>query len=391
MPVLSSVTTSGTTRSVTVVLDDDPTGTQEVSGVPVLLRRDRARLIGLLRDYDAVFVLTNTRAVPEGDAAALIAGLVEDVRVAEVELGVRALVVQRGDSTLRGHVFAEVDAVDPRAVVVYCPAFPAGGRRTVGGVHEVLVEGTWLNAADTEFAQDPVFAYSARSQVEFVAEKGRSRVGVSVPAAAVADAVRAAAPGTVVLPDASTDADIAAIAEQLRGLERDVVVRCAAPLAAFLARAKSTALLSDTAALGDVAVLGDVAPVTGSVLVVVGSHTGAAAAQLARLTEVVGPALELSTAAAQADPVAAGEALAGEVGATSGVVVLASERTRLAEHATLAHGAAVMTALTNAVQILVGRDLVGRVAAVVAKGGITSAEIARTGLGADVAWVVGQL
>ena len=366
-------------RDVTVVLDDDPTGTQEVTAVPVLLTRDRVRLVELLRRHDAVFVLTNTRAVPEDEAVALVAAVLSDVRAAEAELGVRALVVQRGDSTLRGHVFAEVDAAGRDAVAVYCPAFPAGGRRTVDGVHEVRVDDTWLNAADTEFAGDPVFGYAARSQVGFVAEKGRGRPAVAVRTGGVADAVRAAAPGTVVLPDAATDDDVAAIAGQIRGLVAEgvrLVVRSAAPLAAFLAGAKSTALLDGPPRRPD-----------GTVLVVVGSHTGASGAQLARLDRAVGPHHELSTERALADPGAAGAELAARAaGAGTRVVVIASERVRRRDHDTLDHGHAVMTALTTAV-----RALADDAVAVVAKGGITSAEVARTGLRRDTAWVVGQL
>ena len=35
----------------------------------------------------------------------------------------------RGDSTLRGHVFPETDAIGAeRSVMLFVPAFPAGGR-----------------------------------------------------------------------------------------------------------------------------------------------------------------------------------------------------------------------------------------------------------------------
>jgi uncharacterized protein YgbK (DUF1537 family) len=374
-------------RVATVVLDDDPTGTQEVTGVPVLLQRDRDELERLLAEHSAVFILTNTRAMPEDEAVALVAALLEDIREVEARLELTVLVVQRGDSTLRGHVFAEIDVTGRDSVVVFCPAFPAGGRRTVDGVHQVLVAGEWRNAADTEFAKDPVFGYTARSQLDYVAEKGRGRPGISVGVPQFASALRSAAPGTVILPDVQSDAEIRELASTIEAAAQDgvsVVVRSAAPLAAYLAHSKSTGFLDADQVAGTAA-----AGRSGGVLVVVGSHTSATSEQLAELLGEGVPSHELSTELALADPVEAGRRLAEAAlpdlrdGA---VTVISSQRERRAEHSTLAHAESVMTALTTAV-----RALAASARAVVAKGGITSAEVARTGLGRRTAWVAGQL
>ena len=67
-------------------------------------------------------------------------------------------------------------------------------------------------------------------------------------------------------------------------------------------------------------------------------------------------------------------------------MILATERERSSEHPTLAHGERVMAALTTAVA-----SLLPEASVVVAKGGITSAEVARTGIGASSALVVGQV
>lgn len=66
--------------------------------------------------------------------------------------------------------------------------------------------------------------------------------------------------------------------------------------------------------------------------------------------------------------------------------MLSTERTRRADHGTLGHGERVMCALTTAV-----RTALPEADVVVAKGGITSAEVARAGLGADAALVLGQV
>ncbi|WP_326808607.1 MULTISPECIES: nucleotide-binding domain containing protein [unclassified Streptomyces] len=125
-------------------------------------------------------------------------------------------------------------------------------------------------------------------------------------------------------------------------------------------------------------------------LVVCGSHTSGATAQLAALEREHGiRPVVLATPAALADPATAGSELVARARdqlRRHGVAVLAGERQRRAQDNTLDHGERVMTALMAAV-----RELSGEVAAVIAKGGITSAETARTGLGSAAARVRGQL
>src|SRR4051812_17657673 len=95
-----------------VIIDDDPTGTQAVSDVDVILRPDRAAFDDLFASgRRAAFVLSNSRALSERAAAALVGEIARTATAAARAAGLRATVVLRGDSTLRGHVFAEVDAV----------------------------------------------------------------------------------------------------------------------------------------------------------------------------------------------------------------------------------------------------------------------------------------
>jgi hypothetical protein len=124
-------------------------------------------------------------------------------------------VVLRGDSTLRGHVFAETDVFVTDEPILFLPAFPAGGRVTVDGTHYVEVDGRRVSAEQTEYAQDPVFGFGRGDLVGYVREQG-NRDAVTVPLAAVretrgravADALLAASAGVVVAPDAETDADV---------------------------------------------------------------------------------------------------------------------------------------------------------------------------------------
>lgn len=365
-----------------LVLDDDPTGTQCASGVDVLLRPSGAELESFLAaDRPTAYVLTNTRSMPATDAVELIRSVraAAERRSAVTSRAVRY--VLRGDSTLRGHVFAEVDAVAVAgSVTLFVPAFPAGGRVTRGGVQ--YLDG--LPVVDTEYARDPVFAFASRRLVEWVAEVGDGRPAVEVDlvllrstaGGGLADVLCAAAPGSVVIPDAETDADLAFVAAGLATAEnrgRAVTVRAASPFAALVAGTGPRPLAS--------------VAVAGPVLVVCGSHTDGAARQLARLARVVGPPVVLATDAALAGadltPVTA---RIRERLAAVGWAVLASERARRAEHGRLEHGSIIMAAL-----VAVARSVAAQCGAVIAKGGITSADVATRALGAAEAHVLGQV
>jgi len=370
----------------TIVLDDDPTGTQSASNVTVLLQSNADLLEAELREADSVYVQTNSRAITEAEAVALVSRVREDGREAARRLGEEVRFVLRGDSTLRGHVFAESDAfASADSIIVFVPAFPAGGRTTIDGVHLIMIDGVQHPAHETEYAQDPVFPFSSAKLVDYVAEKS-DRPARSVPL----DTVRHggllsglidAPAGTVVIPDVENDDDIAVIADAISAAQRagrDVVVRCAAPLAAALAGVASTGLLP-TPLVAE----------SRSTLLVCGSHTEGATRQLEPVIAAWGDAVRIDTTRALSDSTSAGAdaatAATGQL-AERGLAVLMTERLRSAEHSTLDHGARVMSALTTAV-----RELAPHVDIVIAKGGITSADVARVGLGATSARVLGQV
>src|SRR3954469_7415940 len=163
------------------VLDDDPTGSQTVHDVSVVTVFEPNEIAaGLEAPGSTCFILTNTRSMNEADAVAL------NTRVGRMlfELGERwnvpVDVISRSDSTLRGHVIAEVEALDAvrRTVtgrgydgVLLAPAFFEAGRFTAGDVHWARVGSEALPVGETEFARDATFGFSASNLREFVAEK----------------------------------------------------------------------------------------------------------------------------------------------------------------------------------------------------------------------------
>jgi uncharacterized protein YgbK (DUF1537 family) len=372
-----------------VVLDDDPTGTQTVADLPVVLSPDAATLSAVAAVWSGpVWVLTNTRALPWPAAQSYLAATVASARAV---FGPAVRFVLRGDSTLRGHVLGEIDTLSTAtSVALFVPAFIEQGRVTIHGVHYVTVGDDLVEVAATEYARDPEFGYRSSGLVDWVAEREAGRTALPMPLevlrtegpSALADLLVRAPSHAVVVPDAESAADLrtiraAWIEAQRRG--RDVVLRCASSLASVV-----TGTPGKPVALS---------PVDGPVLVVCGSYTSGAAAQLAALDGLAGVAaheIDLLQALA-ASPVASRyrRTLASEVGASlqAGMVaVLSTPRSTSTQHLSFAAGEKIMDVVVATVS-----ELQGQFAAVITKGGITSARIARDALGMRVAYVRGQV
>ena len=172
----------GAPRLKIVVLDDDPTGSQTLHGCPLLLRWDGAALAeGLRQASPFLFLLANTRALGPAEAAARVrqicSALVPALAAAEAKGWMDgALVVSRGDSTLRGHFPLEVEtlaqALGPIDATFLVPAFLEGGRTTVDGVHRLAGQ----PVHETPFARDGLFTYSTSDLRQWVEEKSGGRI-----------------------------------------------------------------------------------------------------------------------------------------------------------------------------------------------------------------------
>lgn len=392
-----------------VVLDDDPTGSQTVAGVPLLLRFDAADVHwALTQPSDIVFALTNSRAMGEDEAVAVTRAVGARVWRAACELGLDVRFLSRGDSTLRGHFPAEVEALGdglaeagapPFDATLLCPAFPEAGRVTVGDVHYVERDGARVPVAQTEFARDPVFGYASSDLCAWVAERyhGRRaapRVG-HVTLAQVrdggADAVgrhlATVGDGQVVVLNAETTEDLATLAAGARVAEhrgRRFAYRTGPSFVAALAGRATPAPIA-LPAQGD-----------GHGLVVVGSHTALTTAQLAHARARHGlREVELDVAALLGPDGAEGEvARAAEEAVTAlaeaDVALVTSRELASAPDAdgTVALKARIADAVVATVERIVARV---RPRFVVAKGGITSHDVAARALDSGRATVLGQL
>jgi uncharacterized protein YgbK (DUF1537 family) len=371
-----------------VVLDDDPTGTQTIANLPVVLQPDPPTLAEVTDQTSGPFwVLTNTRALREPDAVSLLRRVSEDVRSA---CGEDVRLVLRGDSTLRGHILAEIDALSSDdAVALFVPAFVEQGRTTLDGVHTILVDGVRVPVAQTEYARDAVFGYHSSHLVDWVHEHDPARPAVSVPLATIragfeglSALLQDAPPRTVVAPDVQTVDDLELIATAWTAAidaGRDVVLRCGSSLASVVTHSQPRQV--------------DIPEARGPVLVVCASHTSGATAQLnALLSSRRVASLEIDVAGLL-EPGGSGSGLVGSLSAeleallaSDPAVLLSTPRSVPEGAATIVAGAAVMDAIVRIVAAVRGR-----VGAVVTKGGITSARVARDGLDGRVATALGQV
>jgi uncharacterized protein YgbK (DUF1537 family) len=166
-----------TDRSKIIVLDDDPTGSQTVHSCLLLTKWDVETLkIGLMDEVPIFFILTNTRALPATQAAAVTREVCQNLKIALAATKITEfLVVSRSDSTLRGHYPIETDVIAAELggfdAHFLMPAFFEGGRITRDSIHYLLVDGIETPVHKTEFARDSVFAFNHSYLPDYVAEK----------------------------------------------------------------------------------------------------------------------------------------------------------------------------------------------------------------------------
>ncbi len=397
------------------MLDDDPTGSQAVHGIEVVTAlAEPAYQAALAGPAGGCFVLTNTRSLDEPAAARLTRAAARDLIMVAERRGARIQLISRSDSTLRGHLLAEVAAAQAARQqvlgrgfdgVLLIPAFPEAGRVTAGGIHWARTGPGLVPVGETEFARDAAFGYRSSALAEFIAERsgGAVRPGqvVSIGLAdiraggadRVAEVLAAVPGGGWVVVDAVDDADLDAVACGVLRAEQAGQV--------FLFR---TGPSFARALLGQdpqpplrgarIWPPGQGGPDGGHGLIVVGSHVGQTSRQLAVLRARPGvTAVELDVPAVlRGDREVTGTPARQAAAAlrTSDVLLYTSRAVATGRDAaaSLAIARTVSAALAGAVRdVLAAR----RPGWVLAKGGITSHDVATRGLGLRRAQVAGQL
>lgn len=303
---------------VLVVLDDDPTGTQSVANLPVLTRWDVEDFAwAFSQSTPAVYVLTNTRSLDPEEAAARNQEVVRNALAAAgggAGSSLRLGFVSRSDSTLRGHFPLEPDVIAAAVAtetgeatdgVVIVPAFPDAGRLTIGGVHYMRGTGddagTLTPVAETEFAKDATFGFANSDLAKYVEEKSQGRYAAdsvivldlniiragaeaqdpAISAKAIADAIDPATASTPIVADIVTENDFRALALGLEEAERrgkKLLYRVGPPFVrGRIGQEVRTPLTAEESYEGNT-------PSKAGGLIVVGSHVGVTTRQLNVLT-----------------------------------------------------------------------------------------------------------
>ena len=394
-------------RRTVVVLDDDPTGTQTVHGVPVLTEWSPAALEAeLARGAPVFYILTNSRSLPLPEAKALNTEIGRNLLAAAAQTGRDFTVVSRSDSTLRGHYPGEVEALSTVLgqqvdAVLIIPFFLEGGRYTINDVHYVAEGETLIPAAKTPFAQDAAFGYRSSDLRAWVAEK----TGGQVPAESVAsisiDDLRRGGPdqvaeklvtltgGAVCVINAASMRDLEVFVQGLLTTEsqgKHYLYRTAASFVQVRAGLQARPILTPA----DLSL-----PGAGGGLVIVGSYVPKSTSQLNQLlaqTEITPLEVEVAALLDDAQQQPEIERVATQANQTltqnRDVVIYTSRALVSADDAarSLSIGQRVSKSL-----VAIVRAITTKPRYILAKGGITSSDVATKGLDVKRALVLGQI
>jgi uncharacterized protein YgbK (DUF1537 family) len=164
-----------------VVLDDDPTGTQTVHNVPVYTSWDKSTIEEAFEAGDhEFFILTNSRSFSAQKTERVHREIAGNIADASEKTHKSFTLISRGDSTLRGHYPLEDEVLRDtlegklgRAFdgEIICPAFFEGGRYTCDDIHYMYRDGSFVPVGESEFAQDATFGYKSSNLIDYVEEK----------------------------------------------------------------------------------------------------------------------------------------------------------------------------------------------------------------------------
>lgn len=168
-----------------IVLDDDPTGTQTIHDVDIYTNWRKETIRQAFQSKEQLFfLLTNSRGLTELETSALHKRIASVVSETAEELGQKFLIVSRSDSTLRGHYPLETETIHECLASkgmkadfeVLCPAYFEGGRITKNNIHYLKKDDILIPVGETEFARDNTFGYHSSDLIAYCQEKSRGKI-----------------------------------------------------------------------------------------------------------------------------------------------------------------------------------------------------------------------
>jgi uncharacterized protein YgbK (DUF1537 family) len=357
----------------------------------------------LANDLPVFYLLINSRSVSLEEARSLNRQIGSNLVAAAGLLKRKFVVVSRSDSTLRGHFPGEVEALAEGLGMKFdawllIPFFEEGGRYTIDDVH-YLAEGEWLvPTAETEFARDTVFGYHSSNLREWVEEKTNGKVAAATVFSISLEDIRIGGPERVTEKLLNLPQGSICIVNSASSRDLDVftlgVLHAEAQGRRFLYRSGASFVRSRTGLSKHPLLTNLPLPKGKGALIVVGSHVPKSSVQLETLldrfnTERVEVDVQrllsnLRTGEVSRVSHLIDQALSREVD----VVVFTSRHLVVGRSpiGNLSIGKQISSSLVDIV-----RRISTRPRYILAKGGITSSEIASEGLNVKRAMVTGQI
>ena len=386
-----------------VVLDDDPTGTQTVHDVPVITEWTEEILENELLVSPVFFILTNSRSLQADEADALGELLGERLQKVAEKHQKKLIVISRSDSTLRGHYPNEVDALEKgmglkKTKHILAPAFFEGGRYTYEDIHYVKEGDEFIPAAKTPFAQDNTFGYSASNLKDWIIEKSEEKVNRKNIASVSVQALRNTSSEEIksiieqpeithIIANATSYPDLQAMALAILKSESSFVFRTAA---SFINAISGIAIkpcltkdeiLKKSSSNGALVVIGSYVPKTTAQLVYLKERSNAVFLEL-NVTNVFDIGVFCK------ELVLLVEKVENHLKVGKDVVVFTSREVK--KGTSKSESLEIVNRVSNALISIVKKIRV-RPKYILAKGGITSSDVATKGLNVRRANVLGQV
>ncbi|MDD7044390.1 MAG: four-carbon acid sugar kinase family protein [Peptoniphilaceae bacterium] len=164
-----------------IVLDDDPTGTQTTHDLKIYTNPSQESLEnGFDDENNCFFILTNSRSFTKEKTKDYHQKIAKNIAKVSKEKDKDFILISRSDSTLRGHYPIETQVLKETIEKesgesfdgeILIPFFKEGKRYTIDDEHYVEEAGFLKKAQDTEFAKDRTFSYKSSNLYEYIEEK----------------------------------------------------------------------------------------------------------------------------------------------------------------------------------------------------------------------------
>ncbi|WP_019241902.1 MULTISPECIES: four-carbon acid sugar kinase family protein [Bacillus] len=172
-----------------IVLDDDPTGVQTVHDIYVVTDWSKEWIKkGLSDNRNVLYILTNTRSYSAEKTKRINQEIVRNLCEVSKELQIKFSLISRSDSTLRGHYPLEINVLESELLNgadievsghLLVPAFFEAHRYTIQDTHYLAESGKLVPVSSTEFSNDAVFGFSTAFLPNWIEEKTNGKISAN--------------------------------------------------------------------------------------------------------------------------------------------------------------------------------------------------------------------